>query len=316
MIVANEEQKLTTTSQLHEFSDNVKKGLDRGQHYVQLIDQLVETDDNEELLDAASQLATISVDSEYVQFPHQFQPQDYYLLFMGRLLEMHDDQTLSVVFDQHKSSLSGTLLPIIGQSKFQFNLEHSENGGAFFAESITKQKLFYINLQRRMLRFNSRALVNLFVIELAQNQDTDAEVLEQAAYPLIAFTHYLKQDFGFSVDLGIFDTNNENNYYLEQNNLQLTVIDKLFVKTADSDYMLVNLPDRVGAKLQLDSQTSLELGVVPGSSQIQYWAFRVIDSRQAVSFFDLLIRHSLIRDWYLDNREQLEVKSDPLIFAN
>lgn len=314
--MTSEEESMSTASQLHSFSANVKEGLELGKKYVTLIDQLVDTQDNEELLDAAAQLAELSVDTEFVKFPHQYQPQDYYLLFMGRLLEMHDRKELSVSFDAGNKNLSSVLMPILGQAKFSFSLERSENGGAFFVEEITKQKLFYINLQRRMLRFNNKALVNLFVIELAQNQGVDEEVIEQAVYPLIAFTHYLKQDFGFSVDFGILGASNDTEYYLENTGLQLTIIDKLFVNTAETDYMLVNLSDRIGARLQLDSDTALELGVTPSSSQIQYWAFKVDDKRQAVSFFDLLVRYPLIREWYLDNRDELEVKSDPLIFAD
>lgn len=316
LIVTNEEQALTTTSQLHDFSANVKQGLLRGRKYIQLIDQLVDTDDYETLLDAATQLTVMDVNSEYVQFPHQYQPRDYYLLFMGRLLEIHDNKSLVVQLNQRTGELSASLSPILGQAKFLFDLERSENGGSFFVETITKQKLCYINLERRMLRFNNRALINLFVIELAQNQDVAAETLEQAVYPLIAFTHYLKQDFGFSVDFGILDAANGTDYYLEQDGLQLTVIDRLFVKTAETDYMLVNLVNRVGAKLQLEHNISLELGVAPGSGDSQHWSFRVDDDREAVSLFDLLIRYPLIQTWYLNNREALEVKSDPLIFAN
>lgn len=314
--MTNDEQVRTTTDQLHAFSENVKQGLRNGHQYVSLIDQLVDTTDNEALLEAATQLTTLQINSAYVQFPRQYQPRDYYLLFMGRLLEMHDNRSLAINSSQQTGELSAALLPIIGQAKFMYQLEQSENGGAYFVDTITSQKLFYINLERRMLRFNNRALVNLFVIELAQTQATAPETLEQAVYPLIAFTHYLKQDFGFSVDFGILDAANDTNYFLDRTGLQLTVIDKLFVETAETTYMLVNLSDRIGAKLQLEQDVSLELGVNPGPSKTQNWAFRVIDDREAVSFFDLLVRYPLIQNWYLANRDQLEVKSDPLIFAS
>lgn len=312
--MTSESQNYAATQHLHSFSKAVKTGLKIGDQYVQLIDQLVDTDDLEELLAAAQKLAVFKLDNQFVKLPHQYRPQDYYLLFVGRVLELHSDQSLQLNLHEANWSLTGQLGPIAGLTDFEFVLEKSDNGGAFFTETRSNERLFYLNLERRMIRFNNRALVNLFVVELAKS--TDSSDIEQAINPLIALTHYLKQDLGFSIDFGILDAANGAQYYLQESSLPTNVIDKLFVQTEGTEYMLLNMQDHIGATLTVDEHTDLSLFASDGTDgQGNNWLFSVVDSRQAISFFDILVRYPLIRQWYLDNREVLEVKSDPLVFA-
>lgn len=307
-------EKYTATEQLHSFSASVKHGLKLGEQYVQLIDQLVDTEDLEKLLTAAQRLANLELDDQFVKFPHQYRSQDYYMLFVSRVLELHSDQSLQLNLSRSSWSLTGQFESIASLTNFEFVLEQSDNGGAFFTETGSNERLFYLNLERRMIRFNNRALVNLFVVQLAESVDSTA--LEQAVNPLIALTHFLKQDFGFSVDFGILDAANTAQYYLQKGKLSVDIIDKLFVQTEGTDYMLLNMQERVGATLVVESDVKLNLFAQNSDSQQNNnWLFSVLDSREAVSFFDVLVRYPLIRKWYLENRQKLEVKSDPLIFA-
>ncbi|KIS04120.1 hypothetical protein [Paucilactobacillus wasatchensis] len=307
-------EKYTATEQLHSFSASVKHGLKLGEQYVQLIDQLVDTEDLEKLLTAAQRLANLELDDQFVKFPHQYRSQDYYMLFVSRVLELHSDQSLQLNLSRSSWSLTGQFESIASLTNFEFVLEQSDNGGAFFTETGSNERLFYLNLERRMIRFNNRALVNLFVVQLAESVDSTA--LEQAVNPLIALTHFLKQDFGFSVDFGILDAANTAQYYLQKGKLSVDIIDKLFVQTEGTDYMLLNMQERVGATLVVESDVKLNLFAQNSDSQQNNnWLFSVLDSREAVSFFDVLVRYPLIRKWYLENRQELEVKSDPLIFA-
>ncbi|WP_137597402.1 hypothetical protein [Paucilactobacillus kaifaensis] len=312
--MTSESQNYAATQHLHSFSNAVKEGLKIGDQYIQLIDQLVDTEDLEQLLVAAQKLAIFQLNNQFVKLPHQYRPQDYYLLFIGRVLELHSDQSLRLNLHEADWSLTAKIDSIAELTDFEFVLENSDNGGAFFTETRSNEKLFYLNLERRMIRFNNRALVNLFVVELAKN--TDSTSIEQAVNPLIALTHYLKQDLGFSVDFGILDAANEAQYYLQESSLPTNVLDKLFVQTEGTEYMLMNMQDHIGAILMVDEDTKLSLFAKDDiDGRGGNWLFRVEDSRQATSFFDTLVRYPLIRQWYLDNRDVLEVKSDPLVFA-
>ena len=129
------------------------------------------------------------------------------------------------------------------------------------------------------------------------------------------FAHALHDDLNFVIDRGILGTSNQQHYDLAQPELSLTVIDRLFVATAETDYMLFNLPKNNGAELRLERQVNLDLSFDPDDYS-QQWFFSVQDPDAQVSFFDLLLHYQLIRDWYLSNRDELAVKSDPLMFAD
>ena len=90
----------------------------------------------------------------------------------------------------------------------------------------------------KLMQFNNRALVNYFIV-YALKQHTDLE-LRDAVKPLIDFAKYLQKDLDFTIDLGILATANDRRFMLNKPELPLTVIDRLFVATADEDYMLMN----------------------------------------------------------------------------
>lgn len=297
-------EKITT--QMNTFTDTLKAGLDAGETYVDLINQLIETDDAEQLLGAANKLSVYELKNDFVKYPFQYQPQDYYLVLASRLLQFHNNESLETSIDD-AGAVSARLNQLGNSAKFQFVMDKSKNGGALFTETKTNEALFYLNLQKRMMRFNNRSLVNLFVEKLSEV--TTIIQIQQAINPLMTLAHYLQTDLGFSVDLGILDTSNAAKYYLLNKHIGLEVIDKLFVSTEGTDYMLMNLTNETGMSLQMDSNSKLTL-----SSGRESWAFSVSDEKEAVSFFDILIRFKLIRTWFMDNRASLEIKSDPMIF--
>ncbi|KRN59127.1 hypothetical protein [Limosilactobacillus secaliphilus] len=307
------EQKDTTltSNKVLSLSQSIKSGLTIGEKYVSLLNQLASTTEADELLDAMKQLAAIDLTSPFVKFPQHYETADYYLLFMDRLLELNQVEGISVQ-EEDDHSLSMQLANFGDKISFKFELDQKQ-GGAFFAEQDDHEPLFYINLEKTALRFSNRALVNFFIVrEIKHYSDLD---LAAAVKPLISFAHVLKDQLHFHIDLGILDTENDFLARLAQPELDLKVIDKLFVETADSDYRLLNLPHNNGASLQLDRQVHIELGFDPDDYS-QQWSFRVVDDDSAVSFFDVLLHYKLIRDWYLDNRDALAVRSDPLIFAD
>ena len=62
-----------------------------------------------------------------------------------------------------------------------------------------------------------------------------------------------------------------------------------------------------------DQNVRLQLAFDPDDYS-QEWSW-VLDSEERVSFFDVLLHYPLVREWYLDNREFLAVRTDAMIFA-
>ena len=132
---------------------------------------------------------------------------------------------------------------------------------------------------------------------------------------LMDFTEILASELDFVNDLGILNPSNDVEFPLQAPELNKQIIDKLFVKTTDTDFMLLSMPKNNGALLNLDRQIRLTLFYDPDDYS-QQWKFKVVDPDQQYSFFDVLLHYSIIREWYLNNREALAVRSDPLIFAD
>lgn len=289
-------------------ADSFKDVLKRGQQYVDLLDQLASTDQAEELLAAAGKLTEQDLHNAFIDFPQHYQAADYYMLFMGRLLEMHNVSSVTVD-ENHQHEFMATVDPLT-DARFKFVV--GANGEAAFTEQHQEQPIFYMNLNQRLFQFNNRALVNYFIV-YALKKHSDLE-LRDAIKPLIEFANELADDLGFTINLGILNTANDQRFKLQQPDLQLTVIDRLFVKTGTTDYMLMNLPHNSGAELLLDQGIKFDLSFDPDDYS-QEWAFAVKDPGEQVSFFDILLHYNMVRQWYLANRDALAVRSEQLIIA-
>lgn len=86
----NNKQMLNQPSeQLNALAHSFEHGLEIGQHYVKLLTKLAQTEDAHDLLTATNDLVNLDLEDAFVKFPQHYQTADYYLLLMGRLLEMH-----------------------------------------------------------------------------------------------------------------------------------------------------------------------------------------------------------------------------------
>lgn len=301
----------TATDRVTTLSQSIKKGLSKGQEYVDLLDQLCQTDSAKELLDATTKLVHLKLDNAFVEFPQHYLPADYYLLFMGRLLDMHQNDGLKVEEDRSNHTLMAKLGDQEVDCSFKFELPDSPAAkGSFFADQEEHEPLFYLNLEDHYLRFSNRALVNFFIVREMQHASDVA--LDAVIQPLIDFAHYLADDLDFQVDYGILETANKTKFALANPKLALTIIDKLFVATTDSAYQLLNLPHNNGAELVLERGIKLVLSFETDDSR-RAWSFKVVDPDEKYSFFSVLLHFKLVRDWYLDNREALHVRSLPLL---
>lgn len=302
----------TAADRVKNLSHSIKKGLQLGKQYVVLLDKLAGTDDQQELLGAMQDLAKFDLENSFVKFPQHYQKADYYLLFMYRLLAMNQVSGVSLHEQTSDHSLAMLMDNFGDKLQFKFELD-PEHGGAFFAEQDNHEPLFYLDLNKKALRFANRSLVNFFIVRgMEKFSDLD---LAAAVKPLIAFAHVLESELDFIIDLGILNPSNDFHAKLGQPEFDLQVIDKLFVQTADADYMLLNLPQNNGAKLELEHHVTLSLGFDPDDYAKQ-WYFRVVDPDEQVSFFDVLLHYTLIRKWYLDNRSALAVMTEPLVMTD
>lgn len=310
--MSNEQMVSTATEKVQALSDSLTDGLRIGEQYVGLLNDLCQKTDPQDLLSAVMKLNKINLSSPFVKFPQHYEPADYYLLFMGRLLELGNIQGMTIEEDNVSHRLSMACQHLSEETKFKFELDRN-NGGAFFTEQEKHEPLFYINLEKKVLRFSNRALVNFFVIREAERySDLDIQATLKI---LMDFTEILASELDFVNDLGILNPSNDVEFSLQAPELNKQIIDKLFVKTTDTDFMLLSMPKNNGALLNLDRQIRLTLFYDPDDYS-QQWKFKVVDPDQQYSFFDVLLHYSIIREWYLNNREALAVRSDPLIFAD
>ncbi|CAJ1228309.1 hypothetical protein [Levilactobacillus zymae] len=313
MINENDPSTLTTSGRLLNYNEAIKSGLETGLTFTKLMDQLIKTHDADELVAAATQLADFKLDSDYVTFPHQYSNADYYLLFMSRMLELHDQgKHVMVQSRDHHEELTQQLTPLGDRGTFSFRVETSENGGVFYRERATGQSLFYLNLERKMFRFNSHALTQLFIIDL--HDTVPADTVKASVQILVDFARYLKEDYGYSVDFNVLDAANQQNYAVRSADLPAGVVDRLFVAAAKNDYMLTNGVNGNGAQIQLDKNVVVDIFNNQLEGQPE-WVLTVHDDDQKVSWFDILLRYPFMRDWYLENLDDLEIVSDPLIFS-
>jgi len=197
---------------------------------------------------------------------------------------------------------------------FLYQVVDNGNGGAYYREQTTGENLFYIHLERRLLRFNSEAFTNLFINQLLL-KGTDAAHINTVIATLIKFGHCLRDDFGFNVDFNILDVVNAAKYELRSANLDRAIVDKLFVTAAANDHMLQNSKQGQGAQIELRQGLTVDVYDAAEKGGSHKWVITVHDPEQAVSWFDVLLHFDFMRDWYLDNIDSLEIKADPLVFA-
>ena len=305
---------LSTHGKLSTFNAGLKKGLANGEQFTALMDQLIDTTDGETLLAAAQKLARFKLDTAYVTFPHQYKNADYYLIFMSRLLGMHDDEQAVLNSQRHTEALYHVYSALTDDYTFLYQVVNTETGGAYYREQTTGENLFYIHLERRLLRFNSAAFTNLFINKLLL-KGTGVDQINTVLATLIKFGHCLQDDFGFNVDFNILDVANAAKYELRAADLDRAIVDKLFVSAAENDYMLRNSQQGPGAQIELRAGLTVDIFDAATAGSSRKWVLTVHDPEQAVSWFDVLLHFGFMRDWYLDNIDSLEIKADPLVFA-
>lgn len=288
-----------------QLSRSIQQGLETGERYVELLNVLANDQDPAVLLDATKDLTKLDLTSDFVKLPEHYNFADYYLIFVDRLLGLLKAQNTRLQGDHNDLRMQIAELGEDVAFKFERRVETNE---VCFADQEYHLALFSLDLDQRVLGFNSQTLVDFFVVN---HRDQAAKDLQTAVAPLIKLAKFVQSELNFTIDLGILDTDNQFAYHLNQPNLHTTVIDKLFVATADTGYFLMNLPESNGAELELEDQVKLQIIFDPQAEEPQ-WFFMVQDQAGRVSFFDLLLNSNLIQTWYLDNRADLAIRPSNL----
>ena len=297
---------LSTTGRLMAYSKQLKNSLNKGLDFTAVLDTLIATNNSEELLTATLRLAEFELDDAYLVFPQQYSRADYYLLFLERLLELHQESSIILNSSDHNKELYHEYPGVNTAGYFVFKVTEENKYGAYYTEVNTGNVLFYLDLRQRILRFNSHDLTNLLVLDYGERFDRNVIQMFQEQFLNIGW--YLKKDYGFDVDFNLLDPVNNALYPISDPGVPQQALDRLFIKAAAVNYMLISGPHGE-AILDLAEDVQLSLFARDGR-----WVIAVADPNNEVSFFDVLFKYDFLHDWYLENRNSLEIRADNLYF--
>lgn len=301
---------LSSTGRLLTYNEQLKASLDNGINFTQILDVLIKTKDTNELLQAATKLVNYQLDTAYLVYLQKYSLSDFYLIFINRLLELHQNEKVSLLASEINNELYHEYPTIQSKGYFTFTQVKEHATGAYYTDKATQEKIFYLDFEKKLFRFNSQALTNLFIVEY--RHDYDYVQLKEVTALLLALGRYLKEDYGFDVDFNLLDPANNAFYEITQTSLPQEALDKLFVQAAQAGFMLVN---------GMDNEAILDLGNVTISiyrlanqDVVEKWGINVSDPKQEISWLDILFKYEFLRDWYLENLGSLEIVSDPRYF--
>lgn len=303
---------LSTTGRLMSYNDQLKESLERGIYFTQVIDELIHTTDKEALLDAIMTLTDYRLDTAYLVFPQQYSRADYYLIFLNRLLQLHENEQVILQSSDHRNELYHEFPGIDMEGYFIFKIDDNMREGAYYIDKNTGLKLFYINFKRQLIRFNSQALTKLLVVDYSEK--FDYKTVKRFEQYLVAIGRYFKEDYGFDVDFNLLDVSNSAVYPIASTEEPRNALDKLFIISAQAGHMLLN-GEQGQALLELKKDLSLALFEKKNPDTLNsQWVLQVHDAEHKISWFDILYRYEFIRDWYLNNLDSLAIRSDERFF--
>lgn len=295
-------QSLSTTGRLMAYRDQLKQSLNNGIQFIEILNRLISTSDAETLLDSIQKLSTYQLDSAYLIYPQQYSRSDFYLIFLGRLLGMHQAEKLVLQSNEKNDELYHEFPGIDGLGYFTF-VENSD-GSAYYVERHSQESLFLVDFNKQLLLFNSEALTNLLLVRLREK--ISSETLRKFELQLLLIGKFMKEDFGFDVDFNILDPSNYASYLIMDNQMPQIALDKLFIAASNAGRMLIT-----GSNGEAELNLGQETKMVVCPDQNGQWKIQIKDPDNRVSWFDILNKYDFIRDWYLENIDSLEIKNDP-----
>lgn len=304
---------LSTTGRLMSYNDQLKESLKRGIYFTKVLDELINTDDKNILLESVMTLTDYRLDTAYLIFPQQYSRADYYLIFLNRLLQLHQNEQVILQSSDHQNELYHEFPGINMEGYFTFKIDENMCEGAYYVDKSTGARLFYINFKRQLIRFNSQALTDLLVVDYSEK--FDYKTVKRFETYLVAIGKYFKEDYGFDVDFNLLDASNNASYQISSADEPREALDKLFIISADAGYMLV-AGESGRAVLQLKNNVVVSILRQAEHDDLNNanWVIKVQDEEHKVAWFDILYKYEFIKDWYLDNLTSLAIKSDERFF--
>lgn len=305
-----ENKALTTTELLSSYTGSIQAGLDNGSKYVAAFKTLNETKELSDLLAAAVELTNYQLNTDFVEFPHQFSDEDVQLIFFERLLTLSNHANeFAISNSEHVQKLLAKFASL-GDSTFTFTKSTKNAAGFFFGPTAHNRPLFYVNLKSKELMFHGSALIDYFVVDL---EGLDISAVKQTMQVIMQAAEVLKESFGFKIDFNVLDGVNGEFYTFAAGEIPEPILDELFVKAADNQYILMS-GENGGASLTLDNDTKLNV-YNAGDEDRPKWGATIHDNDQKESWLNLLLDYPFIKDWYLSNEKQLEILSNTCIFG-
>lgn len=286
------------TKTVLEYNQRIKNSLKNGESFTNHLDTLLSTDDKQELLTSAQKLLNFNLNTDYLIFPKQYSRNDYYAIFMIRLLELSSQNEL--ILKEIDNHLEIRIKHIKTEISLYFEVQ--DDGTADLLESDSNRKLFSLNFDKRKLLFDNTTLVDVFLDQLVNEQVSDKLKFMSS---LIIFAKSMEKDYQFKVDYSILETSNEYEYSTNDYSDSKSIVDKLFVASADSNYMLETLNNKLGAKINLDGGLYLNIYNQKVDDK-NNWKIKIQDENENISLLKVLIAYPFISKWYLENREILE----------
>ncbi|MGF2383925.1 hypothetical protein [Lentilactobacillus otakiensis] len=305
-----EKKVLTTPELLNNYTGSIQAGLDNGSKYVAAFKSLNQTKELNDLLAAAVELTNYQLNTDFVEFPHQFSDEDVQLIFFERLLALSNNTDgFAISNSEHVQKLLAKFASL-GDNTFTFTKSTKNAAGFFFGPTAHNRPLFYLNLKNKELMFHGSALIDYFVVDL---EGLEIGAIKQAMQVIMQAAEVLKESFGFKIDFNVLDGVNGEFYEFAAGKIPEPILDELFVKSADNKYILMS-GENGGASLTLDNDTTLNV-YNAGDEDRPKWGATIHDNDQKESWLNLLLDYPFIKDWYLDNKKQLEILSNKFIFG-
>ncbi|MDH5104317.1 hypothetical protein OQI89_00480 [Lentilactobacillus diolivorans] len=306
----NEDRKITTNELLANYSHAIQSGLDNGTAYIKSFNVLNETQDTQELLSAAVKLTSFQLDTDFVTFPHKFSDEDIQLVFLERLLTLSGIENELVISNPEHVQKLLCKFSKLGDKTFTFSRSSKNPDGFFFGPTMMNRPLFYVNLKAKELMFHGSSLIEYFVVDL---EGIKTDEIKSALQVMVKAAQILKESFGFKIDFNVLDSVNGEFYAFASGDLPDSIMDELFVKSAENHFILMSAQNG-GASLTLDDKTEVTV-YDAGDASRPKWGATIHDQDQKESWLCLLLDYPFIKEWYLRNQKQLEILSNQFIFG-
>lgn len=309
-----EDESMTDHIQGHltAYTDLLQNDVEKISKQLKEINLLNTVNDPHAIHKGLAQLVGYQLDTNWVVAPRQYKTTDWYLLAMHRFLSLAGATGYDLLTPEDREELAMVFQQLQVPGVFQFVENPGQAGGVYFMEMGTKQKLFYWSLERQELLFNSHALTSLLVDNYLSKDIADN--IRIVADLLRTFGHYLESTFGYHVDYNILETADEYLYSITQNGISEGMLDRLFVLSAESNYFMQAITNGAAMILDRDVEMRIFYDQNPQALGDKEWHFQVLDGQDSISWLDILLDYNFIGSWYLNERHNIEIASNQIIF--